>query len=212
MTETVLPNPETYSDVYRECQNKYADCTAWAAKGDCEKSPSYMHVYCAPACQTCDMLHYDKRCPVPPPGTEVFQKPGDLNAMFQRIVADPFWKETHGPMEILSSPETTGGPWIIVLENFLNEEECARFIELGAQAGYERSEDVAEEDTFFGSMDSVESDGRTSTNAWCMEHCSDDPIVGPVHRRVEKLTGVHYNNTEFYQLLRYEPGQFYEEQ
>ena len=212
MTETVLPHPELYAHVYRECQNKYEDCTIWAAKGDCEKSPGFMHVYCAPACQTCDQLDFNKRCPMPPEGTEFFQKPGDLNAMFERIVSDPFWKENHGPVEIVSSPETTGGPWIVTFENFLTDEECTRFIELGADAGYERSEDVAEEETFFGSLDSVESEGRTSTNAWCMEKCHDDPIVEPVHRRVEKLTGIHFNYTEFYQLLRYEPGQFYEEQ
>ena len=132
--------------------------------------------------------------------------------MFERIVNDPYWKEKHGPLEILSSPGTTGGPWIISLENFVTDEECTRFIELGAEIGYERSEDVADEDLFFGSMDSVQSEGRTSTNAWCMEDCSKDPIVEPVHRRVENLTGFHFNYTEYYQLLRYEPGQFYEEQ
>ncbi len=149
---------------------------------------------------------------MPTESFDAFKAPGELNAMFQRIVTDPIWQDNYGPVEILSSPETTGGPWIVSLETFLNEEECNRFIHVGAEVGYERSMDVASEEEFDGSFGSEESDGRTSTNAWCNHDCYEDPIVGPVHKRVEALTEMHYNYSEFYQLLRYEPGQFYEEQ
>lgn len=46
----------------------------------------------------------------------------------------------------------------------------------------------------------------------CPDSCQTDPIVGPVHDRIELLTGAHYNHSEWYQLLRYEQGQFYGEQ
>ena len=34
------------------------------------------------------------------------------------------------------------GPWVILIDNFINDIETKRFIELGAYNGYERSEDV----------------------------------------------------------------------
>ena len=36
-----------------------------------------------------------------------------------------------------------------------------------------------------------------------------DPLVNLVHERVVNLTGVPKPNAEFFQVLRYEPGQFY---
>lgn len=100
----------------------------------------------------------------------------------------------------------------MTFDNFLSADECLRFIEAGAQEGFERSEDAAPEAEFDGTYSSVESDERTSTNSWCYHPCRNDAIMGPVHERIENLTGTHYNYSEFYQILRYEPGQFYGEQ
>jgi hypothetical protein len=197
MTESVLSVPDEYGHILHECENKHPDCTFWAATGLCEEERIYMQLQCAPACQSCDQLEYTNRCPVDPNAEQVFAKPGELNAMFQRIITDPQWAEQYGPLEIVSSPETTGGPWIITLESFVSEEESTRFIELGHDIGYERSEDVSnEEETLDGTFDSVESEGRTSTNSWCYEDCVADPIVQPVHARIEALTGTHHNNSE----------------
>ena len=51
---------------------------------------------------------------------------------------------------------------------------------------------------------------RTSQQAWCqVEPCLSHPLVNRVHERVVNLTGVPKPNAEFFQVLRYEPGQFY---
>lgn len=138
----------------------------------------------------------------------VLKKPGDLNAIFERITTDPRWTEEHGPLEILSSP-ATDGPWLITIDNFVSDAECDRFIEIGNGLGYDRSRDFGELDVD-GTVISVESTGRTSLNAWCPEECNTDHITGPVHRRMEELVGSHYNNSETLQLLSYTAGQFYE--
>ena len=197
MTESVFSNPEKYGKVMRECDNKHPDCTFWASQGLCQKErASFMQVYCAPACQTCDQLDFATRCRKDPNAKATFDQPGELNAMFQRIISDPQWAEKYGPIEILSSPDTTGGPWLITLDNFVSDEECAKFIEWGFEAGFERSEDVATEEEFDGTFGSEESTGRTSTNSWCYDDCHTDPILGPVHERIEALTGSHYNHSE----------------
>ena len=36
------------------------------------------------------------------------------------------------------------GPWVVVLDDFLTEDECERLIQLGAYEGYNRSSDVGE--------------------------------------------------------------------
>jgi prolyl 4-hydroxylase len=159
-------------------------------------------------------------------------KPGDLNQMFERIAHGGSWNRRYN-ITILSRPfkdaaesrkfkdlrEDTnqepmtlhgiGGPWVIMIENFLSEGEANRLIELGGLAGYERSYetgDVLEN----GYLDDVISNHRTSMNAWChTDECMDDPVTLSVQNRMEALTGIPMSNSESIQLLRYETGQYY---
>jgi prolyl 4-hydroxylase len=96
------------------------------------------------------------------------------------------------------------------MDNFVSDAERERLIEIGHEEGYERSSDVGEM-LFDGTFDSVESTGRTSSNAWCPDLCAEDPITGPVHERISELSGIHNNHSEWLQLLKYDPGQFYED-
>jgi len=51
------------------------------------------------------------------------------------------------------------------------------------------------------------------SQAWCQpglaDSCYTHPLVNCVHDRVVNLTGVPKDNAEFYQILKYETGQFY---
>lgn len=139
--------------------------------------------------------------------------------MFERIVTDPYFAERYH-IEVLSRPEVledddsydsenSQNPWILQLDNFLNETEALRLIELGQNVGYERSTDVGEllED---GSVEKKVSQGRTSLNAWCnSEECLNDSIALSIYERMERLTNISSENSEALQLLRYEEGQFY---
>jgi prolyl 4-hydroxylase len=140
--------------------------------------------------------------------------PGDLNRMFQRIVNDPDLSRKHN-VTILSGPSTDDidgddGPWVILLENVLNASEADRFIELGAKSGYERSVDSGEilDD---GTFDTIVTEDRTSTNAWCSDDCADDPVTIDLFQRMQTLVGIPMSHSEEIQLLRYEQGQFYNE-
>jgi prolyl 4-hydroxylase len=152
------------------------------------------------------MVDFHYRCPMPDNIPEIDAwKPGDLHKMFERIVAD------FPHVNVLSQPSTVeeeDGPWVITIDHFLADEECERLIELGHEQGYERSADVGKMN-WDGTFEDSINDGRTSTNAWCDEGCRDDPLTKAVLHKIENLTGVPDNSSEFLQLLRYEPGQYY---
>lgn len=166
--------------------------------GECEANPSFMLLNCAPACQTCDFISFETRCPFDDYDAGAWQ-PGDLDAMFQRITVE--YAET---VTVLS-----GDPWIIQLDDFLTSDECQTLIELGGIQGYQRSEDVGELN-FDGTQTSVQSEGRTSENAWCEKECFTHPTTGRVLKKIETLTTIPDANGEHLQLLRYKEGQFYE--
>lgn len=61
----------------------------------------------------------------------------------------------HYEPKVLSRPSYTDGdseetadyqlgPWVVILDSFLTDDECERLIELGAIEGYKRSSDVGE--------------------------------------------------------------------
>lgn len=127
--------------------------------GECQVNPNYMKLQCAPACQTCDQLDFETRCPFDKNAPLVWQ-PGDLNRMFERITTDPGYQK-YTP-QILSQPPK--GPWVVVLDNVVSAEECQRLIELGGEAGYERSKDKGKKN-FAGNYEGYTNNKRTSTNA-----------------------------------------------
>ena len=50
---------------------------------------------------------------------------------------------------------------------------------------------------------------RTSTNAWCLDKCMQDPVAYGVVSRIEDLTQIPQTNSESLQMLRYEESQYY---
>ncbi|EEC44990.1 predicted protein [Phaeodactylum tricornutum CCAP 1055/1] len=224
---------ETLQDVWVNCMNRHELCTFWASLGECDANPTYMKLQCAPACNTCDELSFDLRCPMPADdelleaknawATSANTRGGDLNGMFKRIVTDPDIATKHqptvhsAPMEHWESRDTLtntttevhdDGPWVVSLEDFLTPEECAVMIQLGGDQGYEQSKDVGEQ-KFDGTYAAVTSNERTSTNAWCVGACDEHPVVQTIHQRMESLLNIPAVNYEHLQLLRYEETQFY---
>ncbi|KAL7538279.1 hypothetical protein ACHAXR_008444 [Thalassiosira sp. AJA248-18] len=220
------PNPDNNRINYK-CRNMHKDCSFWAVDecGDDDPNAEYMQVSCAPACQTCDQLDSHLRCPIEE-GNELAYQPGGLNALFERIVDDADGsgeylkyhpKAISRPTlradgtKVPSSSVEKDGPWIVTLENFISDKEADALVAAGHNKGYERSSDVGVENPDGTHEDEV-SDGRTSTNSWCDEElCNQDAVIGPVVKRIAALTGTTVNHSEYLQLLRYEPGQYYEQ-
>ena len=192
-------------DIREICQNFHERCALWALQGECDNNREYMWKRCAPVCLACDYLTVAGKCPIDEEAYEAW-KPGDLNRMFERLTAEPY--RSKYDVQVLSSPETTDGPWVITMENLVSEIQAERLIELGGLLGYSRSKDVGEKKPD-GTWTKKVSDHRTSTNAWCKDECAEDPVGQGVSALLSNLTGIPQPHSEALQLLRYETGQFY---
>lgn len=200
-----------YTAVKDTCRNNDALCTYWASLDptECDQNPAYMHLNCAPACFTCDKLIFEERCPLNTTGPAAWG-PGDLDKFFTRITTDPKYKTTIlGQPDMPSNKNTRAMPWIVVLDDFLTEEECIGLVALGTKRGFERSKDVGARKAD-GTFDSVQSEGRTSLTAWCLEDCFKDPLAQQVIQKLVNLTGIPDDHSEYLQLLQYTEGQRYE--
>mmetsp|Transcript_512 Transcript_512/g.767 ORF Transcript_512/g.767 Transcript_512/m.767 type:complete len:514 (-) Transcript_512:113-1654(-) len=211
--DTVVNVDPEYEDVYESCKNRDPNCLRWKIEGRC--SEETIQLQCAPMCQICEVLDIKYRCPIDETEPRSLKEAGELNQLFNRIVTDPYFQEQYQPT-ILSQPsqfnsdkeDSKDGPWVVLLDNFVSEDECDRLIELGGELGYHRSADVGAK-SFDGKTTRKISNSRTSTNAWCRAHCETDPVAEAVTQRIVNLTGVDSQNYEWFQLLQYEVGQYY---
>ena len=128
------------------------------------------------------------------------------------ILSQPKSKATQpnskGSIAVDKDRDLNEDPWVITLDNFMTDEECDHLIQLGYEFGYKRSRDVGKQ-TIDGSFDNKESETRTSENSWCHKGCRSDPIVQRILGRLNSITGIPSENYEDFQMLKYEPGQFY---
>mmetsp|Transcript_32264 Transcript_32264/g.96757 ORF Transcript_32264/g.96757 Transcript_32264/m.96757 type:complete len:490 (-) Transcript_32264:717-2186(-) len=230
MVDEVMVN-EKFLVVRRDCFNHDAKCSYWAAQGDCDGSDEeWMAKHCSPACQSCLSVEYRHRCEVDPdnPLHKDAIKKGGLNTMFDQIMeaevnarydpvafSRPYHPGEKGDKKAEEPREGTEyilGPWVVLLSNFLSEEEAEHLIALGHKMEFDISMEVSDteknEDGTY--RDDIPTEGRTSTNAWCSDECHDDPIATRIRKRIEDLTGIPEDYSEDLQLLKYEPGQFYE--
>lgn len=81
------PTHNLSEEVINACRNAESRCSYWATSGECDNNPSYMVTKCAPACLSCHKIDYDTRCGKRDPNLPPGLKPGELNLMFERIVA-----------------------------------------------------------------------------------------------------------------------------
>lgn len=215
MYETVYVKDE-YENVRVNCQNRYGNCTIWALDGKCDIKPGFMKLHCAPSCFSCHEMEYEKRCPFDDADKAATAVgPDDLNLMFERILTSPDMAKYSPTVIRRPNPPVDSkakeGPWMVLLDDFLSEEECDELIRLGHVPGYQKSTMLGDRKAD-GSYEVLELKTRTSSNAWCeFEECQRNPASLRVHKRLELLTGTPRVNFEFLQLLRYEPGQFYKE-
>lgn len=218
LVEERLPDSIEYMKKVRsdECLNKVPDCTLWAARGECEANAAYMTRNCAPACMSCDHVgDISER----PPQQAPLWAPGDLNKFFEEVADNPDGRGEYYRRfkpRALSRPtrksdgtsvpdgDHEDGPWVVVLEDFLTDEEADRLVQVGHEQGYERST-IAIRPGHDGDLN----EGRTSGNTWCEEACMSDPTVAAVLERIATTTRTTTDHSEHLQILRYDPGAFY---
>jgi len=203
-----------------ECQNNNALCAYWVAEGECVASPTDMEVLCAASCRNCPLVDLETKCPIDV-STNIFKPGDinamferwlkdagqDVSSFSMenlpiggtvpgigelRVITSPY----HDPLQY---PRDKGEdeddlpqlPWVVLVDNFLSDEESNRMIELGEAKGYKKSRVATEVRGVF-----AESKGRTSYNTFCDEKCAADPLIKPVIERMTNLTGIPYDNFE----------------
>jgi prolyl 4-hydroxylase len=224
------------SAIVASCRNQHHLCSFWALIGECDANKSYMRTNCAPACQTCQLIDIENRCPRLE-HAEPALVPGDLNKLFDRIVrtapgnrtlteaerqelvdqkmplytAHVHSRPSANPVvEVSTVLDKSLPPWVITLDNFLTLEECTELINIGHKHGYNRSKDVGKVKVD-GTHEAVQSTRRTSENAWCSNQsgCRDEALPQLLHERMATVMRIPAQNSEDFQLLKYEKGQFY---
>jgi len=226
-------------DLLDRCRNQNELCSFWAYLGECEKNSAYMATNCGPACNTCHLIDIKTRCPPledPKPGlrpgalNKMFERivataPGNNTEDKWTDEVRKNVKENQTPLytvHVHSRPSDEPAtevdpvmdkslpPWVITFENFMTEEECEQMIALGHEYEYKRSEDVGEEKAD-GSFGAVQSSRRTSENAWCSTHvgCRERDLPTRLHNRIAEVLQIAPENSEDFQILRYEHNQFY---
>ncbi|KAL7475928.1 hypothetical protein ACHAW6_001821 [Cyclotella cf. meneghiniana] len=215
--------PEHAAPSTNPCQDRFSICKEHASNGGCERSPGWMIVHC---CKSCDpylnskeLIDPAKRCSKEQLKTpENIWKAGDLNKMFDSWANNQTLKDAYG-FEVVSAPDCekygatwenciAGSPWVVLFNDFLNDNEVADLIRGGEIEGYERSTDQGAANAL-GEQEKIVSLTRTSSNAWCMHKCERLPGVRTATTKIEDVTGIPRKNYESFQLLNYGQNQFY---
>lgn len=200
---TVVMVQDRYESVRDLCKNQHSRCAQYAVTEDRCNDDDFqeeMLTECAVTCMRCEQLSEVAKCPYDPSTMPNAWYPGDANRMFERIVSS--YSDAYN-ITVLSRPSTVkdeDGPWVLAIDNFASDEECNRLIEIGHEAGYERSM----------LHDEVISYERTSSNTWCdIDECKEDASALAIRHRIADLTGISPTHSELMQLLKYNPGEFY---
>ena len=161
-----------------------------------------MRTECPAACNACETAK-GKMC-ARPPGTPAAVEPGSIEKSMRRIL-DEF--PQYSP-RALSQPGDgnprvkpgSAAPWILTLRDFLSDEEVQSFLD-GCASHFERSL----------AGDQI-SPVRTSKQCWCAapNACGRSAVTARVEERVRDLLSIPtIEHFEPFQVLKYEPGQFY---
>lgn len=132
-------------------------------------------------------------------------QPGDIEKNFQRLTSEPF--TSRYDVTILSSPDTTDGPWIISIDDAVSDEEAQLLIDTGTDIGYARSITTGAYPSEDGP---IISSIRTSSTTWCYDECMADPRIHAILERLSDFVGLPSTNSEHLQFLKYELGEKYD--
>ena len=172
------------------CLDAEAACEQWAAAGECESNPQYMGDACTVSCGLCEAK---RRLCERTPLTPVVPAGGGLDALFNRLLEDREVVDAHAPVVLSRSP------WVLQLEDLVSADEAGDLIAL-CDGKWMASRAGSEVTSY-----------RTSSLCWCdgPSGCRSKPIARRISERVRGLIGMPENHTEFFQLLKYQPGQYY---
>ena len=188
-----------------DCENERneKDCQYWAVNTKaCENNPGFMVFACPKSCGFCHLKDPKVRCQRHPNAKPAVVA-GDVNKMFNRLLTD---FPQYSP-QVLSSPDTNG-PWLVLLNNVFNDEECDTLVKIGGK-NFRRSVDAGKMSGDGAKFEEIISDARTSETDWCTRGCWKNEIINGMAQKAENITLIPKENSEYFQVLKYEVGQYY---
>ena len=212
-----------------DCKDTTTFCGQWAAVGECDSNPVYMHANCPVTCHLCQSTKChdadEARCAAEAARGLCRKEP-------ERMYSECRWACKWCAMETGSrcrrqaddSPAARRGTLAAMFERSISDPLLARYTPII----HSRDPWIVSFETFLSGEEaeriikvggrgwsrSQAGDGvqavRTSSTAWCdAHHCASDPILARIRKRIANLTLVPERNAEHMQVLKYEQGQFY---
>ena len=184
--------------ISNDCFDAAADCKLrMSAAGDSCYTPEMIRE-CAWSCVACN-LSTDLMC-ARPRSVLPAAAPGGVDSTFRAIVT-----------EVPNAAVLSRDPWVVTIDNFLNDAEADRII--AAVDGIATpSAETAEMLSPESGVCDESSQRRSSWSTWCTKpRCRQDETVQQIGRRAEGLLRVPLENAEPLQVLRYEVGGRYVE-
>lgn len=177
-----------------ECRDTKDECAHWASLGECENNRRFMLSGCSRSCNVCQAKRVGCQRRNSVPG---LRSPAGLSNTLERALNEyPQFSPT-----ALSRPTSDDekAPYVLQFEDMISAEEAAAMVSV---AGDKLERSLA--------GDAV-SPVRTSTQYWCddSDGCTSHPTIMNVTRRLMDVVGLPVENAEYFQILRYEKGQFY---
>lgn len=163
-----------FNSILREaitCEDENLNCARWASEGECTTNPSYMESSCAASCGMC--TNKDHLCDRPadtPPAVVA----GTIDETMRRILSN---FPQYSPIALSRpSEDNPQAPWVVTLDNFLNDSEAAAFVST-CESHFDRS---LAGDTL--------SPVRTSYQCWCSQNeCERHPLTQGVAARISDV-------------------------
>ena len=150
-------------------------------------------------------------------------RPGDLGRLFANLTSTP--KVAVNPDGSFDEKSTefvwtgrnnrpytvhklSSSPWIVSIDNVLDDEEADEIIKIAHETGFIGSTTTGDVDET-GTINRRKDFDRTSEQAWCQNSCDGEAIVNTLYDRIFEITTVPPSNFEHLQMLKYEVGQKY---
>jgi len=188
-------NTPLISGLY-ECKDTNDGCPVWARSGECENNRRFMLSGCSVSCNVCQEKKVGCERRNAEPG---FRSPTGLSDMFERALVD-FPRFSPAALSRPTEDNPTA-PYVLQFEDIISPEEAKTLIEI---AGSKLERSLAGDQV---------SPVRTSTQYWCddSDDCTSHPTVVKITERMMNITTMPVNHAEYFQILRYQKGEFYKQ-
>ena len=212
-----LTDPSTDSKTRERCRNESRMCAEWASRMSyCHPTTNgqeeqiimnsndennisdgvvFMMNRCPLACQMCEELESFHSCTGRRhPNSQPSFQSGELNSFFERKRAGDEWTE-YEPIFVsypnAEKKENKDDPYVVLLQNFLSEEEANHLQSLGSEIGWERASSVSLEP-------------HDTATCHHSDQCNKDTIYQQIMLRISSLTNSSISHLTPMEMVEYQ--------